>query len=63
MKWLDIMKEVADSVRGRHMRRLLEEHEQMVQSNWAQRLELFGEGPATEERRAEEKRRMGEVVG
>ena len=53
--------EFADRLRSKHMRRLLEEHEYLLQSYWAQR---FGEGHGCERKgnKGVKRRIGGEVV-
>ena len=45
MQELGVSKDIVDRLRSKHMRRLLEEHEYVLQSYWAQR---FGEGQGGE---------------
>ena len=61
MQELGISKDIADRLRSKHMRRLLEEHEYVLQSYWAQR---FGEGQGSERKgnKGVKRRIGGEVV-
>ena len=61
MQELGVSKDIADRLRSKHMRRLLEEHEYVLQSYWAQR---FGEGQRGERKgnKGVKRRIGGEVV-
>jgi hypothetical protein len=61
MQELGVSKDIADRLRSKHMRRLLEEHEYVLQSYWAQR---FGEGQGGERKgnKGVKRRIGGEVV-
>jgi hypothetical protein len=61
MQELGVSKDVADRLRSKHMRRLLEEHEYVLQSYWVQR---FGEGQGGERKgnKGAKRRIGGEVV-
>ena len=61
MQELGVSKDIADRLRSRHMRTLLEEHEYVLQSYWAQR---FGEGQGGERKgnKGVKRRIGGEVV-
>jgi hypothetical protein len=60
MQKLEVFTNIADRLRSKHMRRLLEEHEYVLQSYWAHR---FGEGQGGERKGNKGvNRRIGEEV-
>ena len=61
MQELGISKDITDRLRSKHMKRLLEEHEYVLQCYWAQR---FGEGQGSERKgnKGVKRRIGGEVV-
>ena len=59
MQEFGVSKDIADRLRSKHMRRLLKDHEYVLQSYWAQR---FGEGQRGERKGNKGvKRRSGDL--
>ena len=61
MQELGVSKDISDRPRSKHMKRLPEEHEYVLQSYWAQRVEE-GQGGESKENKGVKRRIGGEVV-
>ena len=61
MQELRVSKDIADRLRSKHMRRLVEEHEYVLQSYWTQRFRE-GQGGQRKGNKGVKRRIGGEVV-